>query len=470
VPSGRPVAASIAAAAACALSIAAQTAPAPHFIDGTFSLRRGATTFVRVRIDIPSGTYVPAETRGTLTGSRLEIFSAGILNRELPTYPAPTPVLLPGSGQAILAYSGSIEIGLPLRVAPGVSGARDVRLFFTYQTCSRRRCEPVATVESPRSAVVEEPPSLEVSLAFRLDPSRVVVPVAGEVPAAEPPEVQPKPMSARFAAPFASFPRDAVPRDRFGTASQVGNTWTILSSAHTYRGIVEEQGFVTDGCGNPGSLAIAMTVPALAREPAKYFLATTTPGAAIPPSRIAPVALTDAQRTTLEGVLDRQFRITYPTIVAPPSRGDGRVVEDRRTPAQRAISLRYDRAFELGRTRLSYDVQAFRLSADRDVQFFVRAAWSADHEAMHMSLWLRLDRNGFTVERTDSWWAHMGRWAPLMFGSGDFRTRILNVVAAVDAGSYIIIGEPGYEGFSVRLYKYAADGFADTGIGSTSGC
>src|SRR6185295_14832063 len=48
---------------------------------------RGAESTVTVIVEIPEGSFVPAETRGALQGAWLQPTSPGFPTHELPTYP-----------------------------------------------------------------------------------------------------------------------------------------------------------------------------------------------------------------------------------------------------------------------------------------------------------------------------------------------------------------------------------------------
>ncbi len=143
---------------------------------------------------------------------------------------------------------------------------------------------------------------------------------------------------------------------------------------------------------------------------------------------------------------------------------------DAQTVASRASDVRFDRAVEEGLAKLTYDVQGFRLSPDQHTQFFVRAAWTAGNQSLHMSFWLRSEGRGFIVEQTDAWVARQSRLGPAMFGNRDFSPLILNVVPTADGWSYVIVGRRGYESISIFALKYSPAGPEHTGIAYSYGC
>ncbi|HEY2906857.1 MAG TPA: hypothetical protein VGJ29_13230 [Vicinamibacterales bacterium] len=468
MPLGRLIAPSIVAGAIGAVSIAAQSAPAVHIVHTTFSLHRGQTTFVRVRVEIPPGNYVPAESRGPFSGARLEVISTSILNRELPTYPTPTPHTLPGLRQPVLAYEGSIDIGMPLFAAPGLNGAQTLHLAFTNQMCDSKRCGPVETMDAVEPANIVEPIAEPFSIAFRLDASRVVIPLTRDYSAVRPDNLREEEPLGTLGPAFTAVPDAQNASVSADDGMHIGDVWTILSNGYAHRASVQHVGFLADGCGDPGSGALsAMASDTLQRDPAKYFLAARSSIAAVVRNRAASASLDTARRTALVDLLNRQFRATYPSIMAPLSLGPG---NKGAAQAPRASDVRFDRAVEQGLAKLTYDVQAFRLSPDQRRQFLVRAAWTAGNQSLHMSFWLRSDGREFIVEQTDAWWARQSRLNPGMFGGRDFSPLILNVVPAADGWSYVIVGRRWYESISISALKYSAAGLKHTGIAYSYGC
>ncbi len=155
---------------------------------------------------MPPGIYVPAESRGPFSGARLEVISTSILNLQLPTYPTPTSRTLPGSRYPVLAYQGSIDIGLPLMAAPGLKGSQTLHVAFTYQSCDSKQCGPVETVDTVEPVTIVEPVAEPFSIAFRLDASRVVIPLTRDYSAVQPDGPRGEKPLAALAPPFAAVP------------------------------------------------------------------------------------------------------------------------------------------------------------------------------------------------------------------------------------------------------------------------
>jgi hypothetical protein len=117
--------------------VAAQVSPAVQLtIEPTPS--RGGTAWFDVRLQIPQGYFVPAESRGALKGAWLQPLPP-FFSRPLPTYPIPDTVALPGSDQPLLAYSGTLVVRVPVFVG-ALKGIEELSVRFGYQLCDPRTC------------------------------------------------------------------------------------------------------------------------------------------------------------------------------------------------------------------------------------------------------------------------------------------------------------------------------------------
>ena len=209
-------------------------------------------------------------------------------------------------------------------------------------------------------------------------------------------------------------------------------------------------------------------------EPAKYFLASSSTrheSFDSAPSG-SPVAfhLDPARRHDLEETIDRQMRVTLPSIVAPQQRSDGALV--RGLPSDPA----YDRAIAEGRGRLSFDVQSYRVAPDGDPRLYVRAHWTVGRKtATELSLWMRWNGTRAVVEQTDAWLSKFASYAEAksigsVAANPEFAGLVLNIVPAADGWAYVIVGRRGYESVSVSVLKYSPDGPRDTGVAYSYGC
>jgi hypothetical protein len=206
---------------------------------------------------------------------------------------------------------------------------------------------------------IVEPISEPFSIAFRLDPTRVLIPLTRDRSAVRPESPREESPVAALAPAFVAMPDPQDPGVSTGGGRDIGDTWTILSNGFTHRASVQQVGFLADDCGDAATSAVtAIAGDTLQRDRAKYFLAARSSIAAALPSRVGSASLDSPRRTALVDVINRQFRATYPSIIAPQrwlGPGDKPRGLD---PAPRASDVRFDRAVEQGGAQLIYDVQA----------------------------------------------------------------------------------------------------------------
>src|SRR5262245_47338035 len=153
--------------------VAAQISPRVQLtIEPTPS--RGDTAWFDVRLQIPAGYFVPAETRGALKGAWLQPL-APWLSRKLPTYPIPDTVALPGSDRPILAYSGTLVVRMPVDALKGLNCTQELRVQLGYELCDSRACSRIDVTEAKVKFAVPSTPANHDLLAYRVDSQRVAV-------------------------------------------------------------------------------------------------------------------------------------------------------------------------------------------------------------------------------------------------------------------------------------------------------
>ena len=177
----------------------------------------------------------------------------------------------------------------------------------------------------------------------------------------------------------------------------------------------------------------------------------------------------DTQRRELEEVLDRQMRITVPSLLAPVPYIQNAAAQPRETE--------YDRRVLAGQGRLIYHVEAFKLAPDQNPRLYVRAHWKVGARAQTgLTLWLRFDGLHFSVEQTDASVSRLARYLEFkdlgsqLAAQPEYAGMLLNVIPAADGWAYLIIGRRGYEGAGVSVWKYSPAGPRDTGIAYGYGC
>jgi hypothetical protein len=435
-------------------------------------LTRGRTSIVTVRVEIPEGMFIPAETRGTLKGSWLQPVDSGFPSRELPTYPAPTLVALAGTNAPMLAYSGIMRIHLPVFAAPGMRGRRNFGVRFAHQLCDSVTCTSVNMAAANTMVEVGEPSPSAGALAFRVDASRVAILLDRrsrqrdeELPFALP--------VARFAMPIVKVPKGHPALLDFNRGEPgIALSWSIVSSQRRFRVEATEPAVLQSGCEETMPMALLARIgdASFAADRAKYFLAwpdDPTSANVAAPSPNGP--LTDSQRRTLEGLLDQQMRITLPSVLAP----DSQILSAGAQPKE----TEYDRRIARGEGRLSYHLESLQLAPYHLTRFYVRAYWAIGRRAQTgLTLWIRFDGQQFTVEQTDASVSRFARYAEAKVMGLDVAARpnyagtLLNVIPASDGWSYLIMGSARYESFGVSLYKYSALGPQVTSLAYGHGC
>lgn len=442
------------------------------------TLVRGRTSIVDVRVNIPDGHFVPAETRGALKGAWLQPIETW-LSRALPTYPIPDFVRLPGASMPVLAYSGTITIRVPMDVPPGVTGRRRLGLRFDYQLCDAASCEALRTRNTTTEVKVDEPSATDASLAFRIDASRVGIVTDRQTRLSDQGLDFITP-AAQYALRLAPLPEGHEARAQLDERFAPGSHWAVMSNGRQFDAVAEAPAAFRRGCEpTPLVLMARITSEPFRRERAKYFLVRRVDGSSsadgpLGSSLDIDVRLTNTERRELEALLDHQLRMTLPTITAPDHVLARTLSAADAQPAETA----FDRAIREGKARLAYHVEAFRLAPDGDARLYVRAHWAIGGSAERgLTLWIRYAAGRrFQVERSD---AAVSRLAPYLAqkevaldsaARPEFAGTLLNVIPAPDGWAYVVIGQRGYESFGVSVWKYSPAGPLDTGIAYGYGC
>jgi len=428
----------------------------------TVAKRRVST--IRIRVDIPPGQFVPAETAGTVKGAWVQIVGDDFDMTESPTFPAPLSGRLPGSTRSVFAYRGTITVAVPVRATADV-GRSFVGVKFGFQLCDAVRCRDSAIARALVPAMVDEPSEPEPSLAFKVNRSSVAIVLNEGVSSLETtakPALRPL---AQFAAPVV-----ALPDGDSNARSAMGSRWTIASNGRRFDAIVDDIGFLA-GCDAGTKVLVArVTDPSFASERSKYFLALRPEASSIAQRPEGSVSvrlrLDDRQRRRLEQTINSQMRITYPSLFV---NARGNAARD----APRAESD-YNRQVRAGKGRLVYHVEAFKAAPDRVTRLFVRAHWIAGGRAQTgILLWIRFQGNRFVVENTDASVSAASLYGDSELGpdaaAGSSSGALLNVIPSHNGWSYVIMGSQRYESFGVSLSKYTPDGPQDVGVGYSCG-
>ena len=277
-PAGRAVVGTVALAVAAIGVFAQRPTDDVTVVIQPSTLVRGRTSIVDVRVNIPDGHFVPAETRGALKGAWLQPTVTWLLSRSLPTYPIPDFVRLPGSSMPVLAYSGALTIRVPIDAAPGVTVREQFGIRFDYQLCDATSCAAVRTRTTTIEVTVDEPSATDASLAFRIDASRVAIVT----------DVQTRPNdqgldfispAARYALRIAPLPEGHEARSQLDERFRPGSHWTVMSNGRRFDAVGETPAAFRRGCEpTPLVLIARITGEPFRNERAKYFLARRVDG------------------------------------------------------------------------------------------------------------------------------------------------------------------------------------------------
>jgi hypothetical protein len=447
----------------------AQISPKVDLAIEASNVFRGHTAIINVHVKVPDGYFVPAETHGSLKGSWLQVLPPWLT--DIPTYPIPNSVPLSGSDRPVLAYSGSFVIEVPLRVRYPDPGPNDLSLRFAHQLCDSHTCTAVTMSVAKTVIDVQEPPPTQSLLAYRLDSQRVVIVTEMKDSIGNQASDLLRPV-ARMIPQVALIPENHAARSRFVGDFRVGAPWIIASNGAQFGAVVVQPAGIVWGCeGNEAPLALIARVndSSFAKERAKYFLASHDAQRTRAPSLSVDLRLDDAQRQELEAMIDRQMRITVPSLFAPDPYVQNNKVQAKETD--------YDRRVRSGQARLIYHFEAYNLAPDDNPRLYVRAYWKVGAKAQTgITLWLRFDGQHFFVEQSDSSVSRSARYLELKeFGSDvaanpEYAGMLLNVIPSADGWAYVIMGRRGYESTGVSVWKYSPLGPQDTGLAYIFGC
>ena len=118
---------------------------------------------------------------------------------------------------------------------------------------------------------------------------------------------------------------------------------------------------------------------------------------------------------------------------------------------------RLDAGVDRGEGRLTFDVQAFRLTPDGDPRLFVRARWAIGSDVVYaMSVWVR-DGSTFSIDQSDVLAARRMRMSE--FHGDPFDNHRIGLVLNVfdldgDGRGEVLMLVTGYESQNLELFVY----------------
>ena len=301
---------------------------------------------------------------------------------------------------------------------------------------------------------------------------------------------------AQAAAEYGSYsPQEIEPGlleslKKYWAAAQVGDRWQLELSpgARIPVTIQKPVGMTWDCSPNSYVAGFIAEVPqefqaAFAQGPQKYFLVHKSGPPRADALKLPHVGEmkdwtpTPEVRTQMEQVAMDQLRTEIAKGFAKRwQRRADRGKLDEQEQAEYDSAKNFSDLTAAGKGKLSYDFQAFQLAPDGLPRVFVRARWMSDGDASQAFLkdmWLRI---GPTVslehndqDGTRNMWMVRGVEGTESFELSYLPT-VVNVFDKSDGYADVLIYSPGYEGYSITLYRYTAAGLSPTTILNSDGC
>jgi hypothetical protein len=207
----------------------------------------------------------------------------------------------------------------------------------------------------------------------------------------------------------------------------------------------------------------------------------TQPAAAPSPTTASQIAIlpdwkpTPEARKHIEQEITRALKDIISQERARPWMYEGRTDIDEQSRAQHEAWRQFQDKTAAGQGHLDYDMRALRLSPDGEPRLFVRARWMVDDSrALLMSFWVRAGTSVTVISEPPGYW-QTPAWIEKGGGEGgdislEDRGEVLNVFDRPDGYGDVLMYFPGYEGYSIQLFRYTDKGVIATGISHGDGC
>ena len=309
-------------------------------------------------------------------------------------------------------------------------------------------------------------PGRDWTVSQRVDDNRVVVLFGGGEMYVPQREVDAATLKTRTRAPG---PLLALTEERsraiVGDAARVGDRW-ILDAGRGRRFHFTVERFVLGykDCGEAWGVLLTVAADESARFATvseNYFVARLEreTDAVAPVTTIGPIAFTldAARRAELSALLERERVRTWPGV-----RAEAESFYNHSTNRAAAWAARWralDAALDRRDATISYDIQAFRLTADGEPRLFVRARWAVGHTLVYaLRAWVRVSK---ALGLDDSDVIAARRMRMNVFQDVPFSNEhiglVLNVVDTDNDGNgEVLFMVVGYESRSIDVVPYPA--------------
>ena len=349
---------------------------------------------------------------------------------------------------------------------PAASFRRAVAILLTM-ACAPRLAVPTSVrAVSSQTAAAGDGAVRPWYITQRVDDRRIVVLFGGHALYLPQRDFEQLPVRAttRSRTPGRLFdvPADRVP-DIVGDKARVGDRW-MLDAGRKGRFHFTVDQFVLGykDCGEAwGILATiaADEAAAFASVVEKYYLARLERPGDTPPAKttLGPIAfsLDRPQRDDLAALLERERIRTWPAIRAKLATDYARAEASEREPYRKwpARWKRFDAALDRGEAKLTFDMQAFRLTPDGEPRLYVRARWQVGGQFVYaISAWVRVSA-AFVVDRVDADVSYWMRMPNEYIGVADTNLGLVLNVVDTDGDGYaeILLMRAGYESLNVDI-------------------
>jgi hypothetical protein len=263
-----------------------------------------------------------------------------------------------------------------------------------------------------------------------------------------------------------------------------GDPWIVHTGpGRTVDAAVER--IVGGNAGCNGALGVLLKVAAahigdFSRVPANYFIAEPqkgsqglSPAVAVSVAALPESTVTMEMRRTAEARLSELLKRELPNIV---TESEGELARMASSPVDYQRSFARQRQTILqglarGGGRLSYDVQAFRLTPDGTPFYFVRATWRVDgRQAFAAAVWMRGE--DLEIVRSD---LRPASWLTMFEFQGTVSNEQLGLVLNVldrdhDGWGEVLFAQGGYESLSIEEFRFSPTDGATPGATYSYGC
>ena len=110
----------------------------------------GTSADAIIRLAINSGYHINANpaTYSYLIATEVKIGNSEGISAGTPTYPVAAKQKFEFADEPLAVYEGNIEVKLPLKIGPSVTGQRSLPITVRVQACDTEKCFPPATLNA----------------------------------------------------------------------------------------------------------------------------------------------------------------------------------------------------------------------------------------------------------------------------------------------------------------------------------